>query len=104
MDKISEVTISQLSHIKIDVRPPEPEQPNLDAMQAEHESLGARESDVQALGALATNTAKQEVDPNDPSTWGKVRRNEACPCGSGKKYKHCHGAHNFAPEQNSQTV
>ena len=31
-------------------------------------------------------------DPNDPSTWGKVARNEACPCGSGKKYKHCHGA------------
>jgi preprotein translocase subunit SecA len=30
-------------------------------------------------------------DPSDPSTWGKVARNEACPCGSGKKYKHCHG-------------
>jgi preprotein translocase subunit SecA len=30
-------------------------------------------------------------DPNDPSTWGRVGRNEACPCGSGKKYKHCHG-------------
>jgi len=30
-------------------------------------------------------------NPNDPSTWGKVARNEACPCGSGKKYKHCHG-------------
>ena len=30
-------------------------------------------------------------DPNDPATWGKVARNEACPCGSGKKYKHCHG-------------
>ena len=31
-------------------------------------------------------------NPNDPSSWGKVSRNEACPCGSGKKYKHCHGA------------
>ncbi|MEM9197500.1 MAG: SEC-C metal-binding domain-containing protein, partial [Pseudomonadota bacterium] len=30
-------------------------------------------------------------DPNDPSTWGKVGRNEPCPCGSGKKYKNCHG-------------
>ena len=30
-------------------------------------------------------------DPNDPSTWGRVGRNEPCPCGSGKKYKHCHG-------------
>ena len=33
----------------------------------------------------------QEIDPNDPSTWGKVARNAPCPCGSGKKYKHCHG-------------
>jgi preprotein translocase subunit SecA len=31
-------------------------------------------------------------DPNNPATWGKVGRNESCPCGSGKKYKHCHGA------------
>ncbi|MEO1688171.1 MAG: SEC-C metal-binding domain-containing protein, partial [Pseudomonadota bacterium] len=34
------------------------------------------------------------LDPDDPSTWGKVGRNEPCPCGSGKKYKHCHGALN----------
>ena len=32
-----------------------------------------------------------DLDPNDPSTWGKVARNKSCPCGSGKKYKHCHG-------------
>ena len=30
-------------------------------------------------------------DPNDPTTWGRVGRNEPCPCGSGLKYKHCHG-------------
>lgn len=35
--------------------------------------------------------AAEDRDPNNPSTWGKVGRNEACPCGSGKKYKHCHG-------------
>ena len=29
----------------------------------------------------------------DQSTWGKVARNAPCPCGSGRKYKHCHGAH-----------
>ena len=34
----------------------------------------------------------EERDPQNPSTWGKVGRNEPCPCGSGKKYKHCHGA------------
>ena len=32
-----------------------------------------------------------EVDPDDPETWGKVGRNAPCPCGSGKKFKHCHG-------------
>jgi len=31
------------------------------------------------------------VDPSDPGTWGRVSRNAACPCGSGKKFKHCHG-------------
>mgnify|MGYP004633043365 FL=1 len=34
---------------------------------------------------------KGSVDPNNPATWGKVARNDLCPCGSGKKYKHCHG-------------
>ncbi|MET0192374.1 MAG: preprotein translocase subunit SecA [Hyphomicrobiaceae bacterium] len=33
------------------------------------------------------------LNPNDPATWGKVARNALCPCGSGKKYKHCHGRH-----------
>ena len=30
-------------------------------------------------------------DPKDPSTWGKIKRNDPCPCGSGKKYKQCCG-------------
>jgi preprotein translocase subunit SecA len=29
---------------------------------------------------------------NDPSTWGNPGRNDPCPCGSGKKFKHCHGS------------
>jgi preprotein translocase subunit SecA len=43
---------------------------------------------------VTTRAAAGAVDPNDPSTWGKVQRNAPCPCGSGKKYKHCHGALN----------
>jgi hypothetical protein len=31
-------------------------------------------------------------NPKDPSSWGKVGRNEPCPCDSGRKYKACHGA------------
>ena len=38
-----------------------------------------------------SNTVSQGIDPDDPSTWGKVPRNAPCPCGSGRKYKHCHG-------------
>jgi preprotein translocase subunit SecA len=32
-----------------------------------------------------------ELDPADQDSWGKVGRNAPCPCGSGKKFKHCHG-------------
>ncbi|MFN3546808.1 MAG: preprotein translocase subunit SecA [Mesorhizobium sp.] len=46
---------------------------------------------VMAAYETAVVPAEQR-DPEDPSTWGKVGRNEACPCGSGKKFKHCHGA------------
>ena len=36
------------------------------------------------------NTARAaDRNPSDPTSWGKVGRNEVCPCGSGKKYKHC---------------
>ncbi|MBZ9843643.1 preprotein translocase subunit SecA [Mesorhizobium sp. CA5] len=35
--------------------------------------------------------APENRDPKNPASWGKVGRNELCPCGSGKKYKHCHG-------------
>jgi preprotein translocase subunit SecA len=30
-------------------------------------------------------------DEADPSTWGNPGRNDLCPCGSGEKFKHCHG-------------
>jgi preprotein translocase subunit SecA len=49
---------------------------------------------AQPLRVRQPNTAK---NPADPATWGKVSRNALCPCGSGKKYKHCHGA--LAAEQ-----
>ena len=51
------------------------------------------EDEERAIPRLPTTgrKASTNVDPNDPSTWGRVARNAACPCGSGKKYKHCHG-------------
>jgi preprotein translocase subunit SecA len=44
-----------------------------------------------AAAAMPRNTPAVERNPNDPASWGKVGRNEVCPCGSGKKFKHCHG-------------
>jgi preprotein translocase subunit SecA len=41
--------------------------------------------------AADADTAVLERNPADPASWGKVGRNEPCPCGSGKKFKHCHG-------------
>ncbi|HYD87645.1 MAG TPA: preprotein translocase subunit SecA [Vitreimonas sp.] len=39
----------------------------------------------------APSLAPEGFDRHDPRTWGKVSRNAPCPCGSGKKYKYCHG-------------
>lgn len=44
--------------------------------------------------AIVTPSRAQAAEgrnPEEPSTWGRVGRNEPCPCGSGLKYKHCHG-------------
>jgi preprotein translocase subunit SecA len=43
------------------------------------------------VATLPRPTANPKIDPNDAATWGKVSRNAPCPCGSGKKFKHCHG-------------
>ncbi len=50
------------------------------------------------LGQAAGGEEKVERLPhrvtfnqNDPETWSRTPRNAACPCGSGKKYKYCHG-------------
>jgi len=56
----------------------------------EDEFDGFGDAQVATLAASRT-VAPEERDPNNPATWGKVGRNEPCPCGSGKKYKHCHG-------------
>jgi preprotein translocase subunit SecA len=50
---------------------------------------GAAGNQGSAKGQTAADAA---FDPNRPETWTRLPRNAACPCGSGKKYKHCHGA------------
>jgi ectoine hydroxylase-related dioxygenase (phytanoyl-CoA dioxygenase family) len=57
----------------------------------------ARWHEVDARGRAAQRAVQQTVQPiaqpsaKDPSSWGKVGRNDPCPCGSGRKFKQCHG-------------
>ena len=57
-----------------------------------HESHPEPGDQAPLAAKMNGSAAVIERDPKDPTTWGKVGRNEACPCGSGKKYKHCHGS------------
>ena len=44
-----------------------------------------------AEGDAPAGPPAEGFDENDPATWGNPGRNAPCPCGSGKKFKHCHG-------------
>ncbi|PAT02146.1 preprotein translocase subunit SecA [Candidatus Izimaplasma bacterium ZiA1] len=46
---------------------------------------------VQVAKPTATHSGKEEETKKKPVTKDKVGRNDPCPCGSGKKYKQCHG-------------
>jgi preprotein translocase subunit SecA len=77
----------------------QPENPELPYMEAHHlnpdNGSDYATADAPLQPALVGNgfgaARAAERNPSDPSSWGKVGRNEVCPCGSGKKYKHCHG-------------
>ncbi len=76
-----------------------PDEDELPDMEAHHMDLTSGEDDV-GEGELALASApavrgkaKPKLDPKNPETWGDVARNDPCPCGSGKRYKHCHGAY-----------
>ena len=60
----------------------------VNAAQAAEESS---EAPASTAAAESGSTAVAGFDENDPSTWGTPARNDECPCGSGKKFKHCHG-------------
>ncbi len=108
--KLREATTGQLMNLELS----EPEEHDLlqpvelPPMQAHHidpltglDEMALADAALAAEQGLGTSAARltpvqsrksnDNVDPKDPSTWGKVSRNAACPCGSGKKYKHCHG-------------
>jgi len=55
------------------------------------------DSDTPRIAQVTKRQAADTIDPNDPATWGRVSRNTACPCNSGRKYKHCHGKVAYRP-------
>ncbi len=87
---LREAVTAQL--MRVEIVPPDV-QPELPAMEAHKLDPTTGEDEMRyARAALApADEAAQPRDKDRPETWGKVGRNEDCPCGSGKKYKHCHG-------------
>jgi preprotein translocase subunit SecA len=119
---LRETVTGQLSHIELQLRPPEPppelamseihldpnsgmnEMPDSVAniLGAGPRGAGYAEASAAALGGLAGGAspsfagqgaaADPGLAPIDPKLLVGVSRNAPCPCGSGKKFKHCHGA------------
>jgi preprotein translocase subunit SecA len=105
--RLREQVTGQMMRIEVVFQQPEPELPpmfgqHLDPVTGENEfdsggSTGIGSPSGLGLAMLpgglpAADALLADRDPSDPASWGKVNRNEPCPCGSGKKYKHCHGA------------
>lgn len=67
-----------------------PPVPQPRAVQRLQYSRGAEQKEPQ--DTTPTPFTGQKFDKEDPSTWASTRRNDPCPCGSGKKYKYCHGS------------
>lgn len=100
LSSLREKVTRTLMLLQVNVETPEtPRMPNqmteshIDPATGENE----RADDGDSLGPIPSGgpiqrRPKAALNPDDPTTWGKVARNAACPCGSGKKYKHCHGA------------
>ncbi|MEP3072224.1 preprotein translocase subunit SecA [Maricaulis sp.] len=95
MDNLRGEVTRQLMLIRFERAPAPPQAPrdiqasHIDATTGRNEMDGP---DREPVAPRPTSPGPAAVDPNRPETWGRVARNQLCPCGSGKKYKHCHGA------------
>jgi preprotein translocase subunit SecA len=101
--RLREMTTAQVMRVEIQQGPaPDdllPDEDDLPPMMAHHIDAFTGEDDAQgpmfggagraAAGAGAMAAVLERPEMRGP----KVGRNEPCPCGSGKKYKHCHGAY-----------
>ncbi len=98
---LREAVTAQLMRVEIQAAPPpEPAPAQLPTMAARKVDPSTGEDEMALAMAGAETLARAGIggaaaaparNPKDPTSWGKVGRNETCPCGSGKKFKHCHG-------------
>jgi preprotein translocase subunit SecA len=87
---LREAVTAQL--MRVEIVPPEEQQPVLPPMEVHKLDPNTGEDEMAfAQASLVPASSVADRDPKNPASWGKVGRNEDCPCGSGKKYKHCHG-------------
>ena len=99
LGQLREAVSGQLAHVELSMGDdlPSLDDAELPEMEAHHMDLSSGEDDFHAgdsetvSAPVISRKAAVALDPDDPSTWGKVARNAKCPCGSGKKYKQCHG-------------
>lgn len=100
LDALREETIGSLAHFEIDVPDvnileqllnPEPDFSGLEE-QTPDWSGEPQITDAEIVDIKQQKRSRQATDGDDQDSWGRVQRNAACPCGSGKKFKHCHGA------------
>jgi preprotein translocase subunit SecA len=96
---LREAVTAQLMRVEIRAAPPE-EPATLPYMEAHKIDPSTGEDELALARAGAETLARHGITaagvaaerrPDDPASWGKIGRNQTCPCGSGKKYKHCHG-------------
>jgi len=96
LHNLKDAVTSMLSHLVISVETPDgigeyrPKQVMHEGRQ-DPASVGGQGQQVQHKQETVKYAKGDEIDPANPNTWGKVQRNALCPCGSGKKYKQCHG-------------
>ena len=73
------------------IRPMTQEEQAAMVAQAQEQQRRMQGGVAAAVTAAPTADAKPGFDETDETTWGTPGRNDTCPCGSGKKFKHCHG-------------
>ncbi|MFV0251450.1 MAG: preprotein translocase subunit SecA [Rickettsia aeschlimannii] len=103
LNNLKELFIQTVYHFHIDLKHVQKEDVSLEYKKLQKNMRESREdpafSKYNAGSSLETDLKPvvsridpKDRNPDDPTSWGRVSRNELCPCGSGKKYKYCHGA------------